>query len=719
MRRFLAPFLTLLLSQFVFISFALPIDTLRLENLHHEYQLTKSWCYQLGDNPSYAQEDFDDSAWHEYDDDTSKAFLDSAFQHPPVMVWFRYHFFADSTLHERILSLKVILKDACEIYFDGKQIKTIGKLETGIEKGISGFSLNSTPLALSVTTGKEHVIALRYSHFSVTDASRDIQFDVLNSISGFEASIRTIESSLEEMKDTSTTFIVSFFSGIFITLSLFHFILFLFYRSNRTNLYYSLFTLLLFIIFYGIYKIQSGSDLYATTRIGALEVFSILCTPLLFIALLYQIFYKRILFFYWILATAIVAGMLLVMFSSYQNIGTILIFLFVLSSLIEILRVYIKAWKKKKAGAGIFLFGILVPPVGVSILAILAFVLNKFGLETLATEIDERLSAFFGYSMLLSVSISMTIYLAKDFSRINLKLSQQLNEIKHLFQKTVIQENERKKILENQKAELERKVHERTSELEQKNRNILDNLHYAQRIQSAILPEIGLIYQTLTDSFIFYRPKDIVSGDFYTFSQKEGKVVIAAADCTGHGVTGAFLSMIGVSLMNQLVNERGYTQPAEILNHLNSGIVNALQQNTSDLSDGMDIAICTFDLNKRQLEFAGANRPLYLIRNGKFEEVKADKLAIGGFRLKPNALFTNHQMELEQGDIIYLFTDGFADQFGGESGKKMLSKRLRELLISMQAMSMREQEIRLSGFFDEWKGTNEQVDDVLLIGIRV
>ncbi len=209
-----------------------------------------------------------------------------------------------------------------------------------------------------------------------------------------------------------------------------------------------------------------------------------------------------------------------------------------------------------------------------------------------------------------------------------------------------------------------------------------------------------------------------MSGDFYTFSQLNGKVVIAAADCTGHGVTGAFLSMIGISLLNQLVNQGGITQPAQILNQLNTGIVSALKQKASDISDGMDIAICSFDMSHRLLEYAGANRPLYLIRNGVFEEIKPDKLAIGGFRLNTDAVFTNHQIEFTTGDIVYIFSDGFADQFGGANGKKMLSKRLREELISLKDLPMREQEKRLNEYFDTWKGSYEQVDDVLLIGIR-
>lgn len=717
MRSALLIILLLFLSVNDIFSDAISIDTLKTENLQSGYKFRKGWLYIVNDNPKNSNTNLLDSTWKRLDDTHSESYLDSLFNHPPVIVWFRKHFYVDSILDHQSLALEYIIRDACEIYIDGRIIKTIGTLEFRGVKGISGFSLRSIPIPVSLGAG-EHILALRYSSFSGGQDTRDLQFDVTNTLSGFEISISTLEQSIEELADTSNTFIFAFFSGIFLTLSIFHFILFIFYRENRSNLYYSLFTLILFVIFFGIYKVSNGSDLYTTTRIGLIEAAAVLSVPLLFITLLYQLFYKKILRLFWILSVAIVSGILLVLFSEQQNYGGLLILLYLLTCFIEILRIYIKAWKNKKEGTGIFLFGILAPPVGTLVLFIIAVILQNLGYENIASEIDNRIGSFLGYSMLMSVSISMTIYLAKDFSRINQKLAQQLSEIKHLFQKTISQENEKQQILESQKLELENKVQERTIELAQKNRDILDNLQYAQRIQSAIMPDTKLINQTFPESFVLYRPKDIVSGDFYSFSQKDGMAIIAAADCTGHGVTGAFLSMIGISLLNQLINHEGYTEPAQILNHLNTGIVNALKQKSDEVSDGMDIAICSFNLEQNMLHFAGANRPLYLIRNRKFEEIKPDKLAIGGFRLNTDAVFNNHQIQLSKGDSIYIFTDGFADQFGGLRGKKMLSKRLKEVLLSIADLPMQEQELKLDQFFESWKGKHEQVDDVLLIGIR-
>ncbi len=694
------------------------IDTLSIDKLREGINLNDNWKFYPGDDPAFSAIEFHDSAWYNLRQDQSNPSLDSLYILDPSILWYRYTFYADSSLHMQLASLEYLVKDACEIYFDGKLIQSIGTLKTKDQKGISGFRVRFIPVPLLLTSGS-HILAIRYSRFNPENNNDNLKLTVISNDSGFRLSLTTLESSMEDLADPSQLFILSLFSGIFITLSIFHFILFIFYRANRTNLYYSLFTLFLFIIIFGIYKILSGADLNTTMRIGIMEVVSVLMIPLLFTALLYQIFYKRLLLYFWVLSALLITGLFTMFLSNYKSEGGLIVIVFILLSLVEILRVYFKAWRRKKEGASIFLFGILLPPAGLIMLALLAFVLNKLGEADTASVINNNLGGFFGYSLLLSVSVSMTIYLARDFSKINEKLNQQLKEIKHLFHKTVSQEEERKKLLENQKAELELKVKERTSELAQKNRDILDNLQYARRIQSAILPETVLIHKTLSDAFIFYRPKDIVSGDFYTFSRKNGKLIVAAADCTGHGVTGAFLSMIGILLLNQLINEKGITRPAEILNNLNSGIVHALRQKDSEVTDGMDIAVCSLDLNAMNMEYAGSNRPLYLLSDGVLKEIKPDKLGIGGFRLNKDAHFTSHAVDLKRGDCIYLFTDGYADQFGGKDGRKMLSKRMRELILTLQDLPMKEQELRFNSFFEEWKGDHEQVDDVLIIGIRI
>ncbi len=448
--------------------------------------------------------------------------------------------------------------------------------------------------------------------------------------------------------------------------------------------------------------------------------------PLLFIGILFEVFYNKLPRFFWILAIIVISALSLIFFLEEESAGIILLTIFFLLVLIGTIRTIYRAIKKKREGAWVFVFGLLLPVLGTFALSFISFLFEKAGLTSVSSLISSHIGEFVGYSFLMSVSISMTIYLGRDFAKMNKKLQDQIREIRVLFERTIDQEAEKKKILENQKEDLEKMVVLRTEEvvrqkavIELKNKDILDNLLYAKRIQDAILPEIKLIYQTLRESFIIYWPKDIVSGDFYSFSQKNGKVIISAADCTGHGVTGAFMSMIGSSVLNQIVNERGITEPAQILNHLNNGIAEALKQTENDVTDGMDICLCSIDLKEKNLQYAGANRPLWIIRNGELIVVKPDKIAIGGFHLQRETNFTNHEIKLQTDDIIYLFTDGFVDQFGGEAGKKMLSKRFREILLNIHNLQMNEQEIALTKFFEEWRGKEVQVDDVLVIGIRV
>ena len=267
---------------------------------------------------------------------------------------------------------------------------------------------------------------------------------------------------------------------------------------------------------------------------------------------------------------------------------------------------------------------------------------------------------------------------------------------------------------------LEEKVAERTIELAQKNRDITSSIQYAKRIQLAVLPPLELIFKHFPNSFILYKPKDIVSGDFYWFGAKNGKNIIAVVDCTGHGVPGAFMSMIGHNLLNQIVSEDGITSPAEILIALHQGIQAALRQGTNvvDTSDGMDVAICSIDIETNELQFAGALRPLIIINNTKFEKLEADKFPIGGSQFGAEPHFTNKSANLTKGDTIYLASDGYADQFGGEKGKKFMVKRFYELLISIQNKTMKEQNEILVNAFNSWRGDIAQVDDILVVGIR-
>jgi serine phosphatase RsbU (regulator of sigma subunit) len=256
------------------------------------------------------------------------------------------------------------------------------------------------------------------------------------------------------------------------------------------------------------------------------------------------------------------------------------------------------------------------------------------------------------------------------------------------------------------------------SEIEIKNKDITDSINYSKRIQDASLPPVELRKELFPDSFILFKPKDIVSGDFYWYAEKEGKKVIAACDCTGHGVPGALMSMIGNNILNQIVNEKGITSAAEILNQLHLDIRKSLKQDEHpENKDGMDIALLVFN-SASEVEYAGAQRPLWLVSNEVLTEIKGNKFSIGGMQIETDRKFTNHRLTLSENDTLYIFTDGYADQFGGPDGKKFMTKNLKDLILRIQNESMPQQGKLLDDSLEAWKERTEQVDDILMIGIK-
>lgn len=290
----------------------------------------------------------------------------------------------------------------------------------------------------------------------------------------------------------------------------------------------------------------------------------------------------------------------------------------------------------------------------------------------------------------------------------------------------------RQSLAENERI-LEQKVKERTEEVvrqrdqieqqrsrvEELYKDVTDSIRYAKRLQESILPPEQKMAELFKDYFVFYRPKDIVSGDFYWVEQTEEKVLFSAVDCTGHGVPGAFMSLVGANGLNQAVLEHQQKSPAEIMDDLNTFAVNALNKNEdSNVRDGMDMAICLLDSKNMKLEFAGANNPLYLVRDGKLIQYKPDKFSIGSYADNTNS-FKNNQVAIQENDALYIFSDGYADQFGGPRGKKFMYKQFRELLEKIAHLPMKEQNEILGKTLDDWMGDSEQIDDILIIGVRV
>lgn len=260
-------------------------------------------------------------------------------------------------------------------------------------------------------------------------------------------------------------------------------------------------------------------------------------------------------------------------------------------------------------------------------------------------------------------------------------------------------------------------------QLEWKNIQITDSINYAKRIQKAIFPSVELFKKYCPDSFILHRPKDIVSGDFYWYTKCMDDLYIAAVDCTGHGIPGAFMSLIGTTLLNEIVDEKNVLIPSDILEKLNLKVIDSLNKGENDEDvryDGMDASLCRIDKEKGEVQIASANQYVFVFKNNKVISIEGDLYSIGGiFARKPDAGFVNHIIKIEKQTTIYLFSDGFQNQLGGEENKKFMITRFRELLVDIQAKSMREQYEILNTRFDSWKGERKQTDDVLVIGLRI
>ncbi len=299
-------------------------------------------------------------------------------------------------------------------------------------------------------------------------------------------------------------------------------------------------------------------------------------------------------------------------------------------------------------------------------------------------------------------------------------MNRELEEkVKARTQEVVMQKEE----IEAQKEEIEAQLDMTTIQrdtISKQKELILDSIRYAERIQSAILPPATLLKDHLSGHFILFKPRDIVSGDYYWTTLQHGKLYIAVADCTGHGVPGAFLSMLGISSMNEIVSRSENLSPGKILEQLRDIVTSSLHQSGTkgETQDGIEIALCVLDLQLKVLEFAGANRPLYHIRGETLQHIRPDRMPIGIYEQEPSP-FTNHQISLMEGDTIYLFSDGYVDQLGGPLRKTFRAGNFRKLLLEIQELSMAEQKEVLLKKLKVWQGEIEQIDDILVMGIRI
>lgn len=510
-----------------------------------------------------------------------------------------------------------------------------------------------------------------------------------------------------------------FLGTFFLTLGFLYFTLYLFYKIKKENLFYSIFVTAIGLTFFLLLLINvySGKLLFYLPLLCSLIFFT------LYILLRYLFVDPAKVKFLKLSTIVLIIFFLLHIFNFYFSV-----YLFVSYAIMIVCAAFtiiIRAVIKKKDGAWIIGIGVLAFLFLISSM-LLSFTSSYIKQQALRMTIHSSIIMLLAFFSIVSIPLSMAIYLARSFAKTNNNLQLKLIEVENLSAKTIEQEKEKQKILETQKEVLEVQVKERTHEIleqkkiiEEKNKDITDSINYAKRIQDTFLPAKELKYKIFSNAFVFFKPKDIVSGDFYWFTEKNGKRIIAACDCTGHGVPGALMSMIGNNILNQIINENGITSPDEILNQLNIEVRKALKQGQqSETKDGMDIALLTFN-SETEIEYAGAQRPLWIIRNNELEEIKADKFSIGGIQSGNEKKFTKHILSLSKDDCIYIFSDGFADQFGGPEGKKFMSKQLKNVLLANHTLPILEQENILNKTIESWKGGREQIDDILIIGIKI
>ena len=271
-------------------------------------------------------------------------------------------------------------------------------------------------------------------------------------------------------------------------------------------------------------------------------------------------------------------------------------------------------------------------------------------------------------------------------------------------------------LISKQKQEIELQK----EKIEKQNNNLKDSIKYASRIQSALLPSNVKMNRLLKDHFLYFKPRDVVSGDFYWIDEHKDKIIVAVADCTGHGVPGAFMSMLGSAFLHEIVNKTQELKADAILNDLRAQLIRALHQTgkTGESRDGMDLTLYILDRNSNKMQYAGANNPLIIVRNGELVEYKADKMPIG-IHDRFSQSFTCNHIDLQNNDMLYTYSDGYVDQFGGEDGKKFMSKRFKKMLSEIGHLDISEQYKIIESTLQTWMNGYAQVDDILVIGVRV
>jgi serine phosphatase RsbU (regulator of sigma subunit) len=620
--------------------------------------------------------------------------------------WFKV--FIDSSMVNKTIGIELFgLSDADIVFWDNNLIARYGRIDV-IEKKAFKDNVNLDPFP--IFTGKigYHTLLVKsYRKKDFFNNSQSITFLNINLIKDFIS--YSIKSKKKEYS-LSYIFLDEGFRFFLLCVFVISLLFYLIVLPNKTFFWFSLFCFsTLIIAFLEVICYQLSIYNGVSKSILGLTFFCFSAFSL--VAFIFQNFIgkvpNRIFYYLSILPLSIISfyvSLYLKLNPTFylKNIMGPVLVLTLVVVIIEILIKIIYSIIHKKKRILFIAFGVLQI---ILIFPILSFIGTK----------GETHPLFILSIYLLPISVLITIiYIVKDSFTDNINKQAEV----------VLLTQANEKILQEQNIILEQKVTERTAEVieekqkvEEKQKEILDSIEYALRIQNAILPPQKIVKQYLENSFILYKPKDIVAGDFYWMENIGEVVLFAACDCTGHGVPGAMVSVVCHNALNRAVREFGLLQPASILDKTSEIVLENFSKSEEEIQDGMDISICSYNTKTKSLEWAGANNSLLLINNGQLTETKADKQCIGyNDNVKP---FTNHQFNLQSDTNIYLFTDGFSDQFGGQPERKLTKKRFKELLFSMQNLPIQQQAKELDDFIMSYKKETEQTDDILVIGVKV
>jgi serine phosphatase RsbU (regulator of sigma subunit) len=713
----------------------LRMDTIPLKGLE---LLQKPWRYQKTDDMSYASISYNDANWKRLNPRLWMDSLKNGREDFENIAWFRYTIEVDSTLYGESAALQMHGRGAAEVYWNGKKVREYGKVSP-INSEERKYDPRGEPITVTFSRRPIQVIAVRFSNSNAWEL-RD-RFTRYARTAGFRMNIRSLDTANQEVVGSRIEQLMREFStiGVMLALGFLHLCIFAFYPAQKANLFYGLASLC--FGFGGMYRyfLQNGHNPEMVIYVNIAGFMIAQSSFVLILRLLYAIFEMKVPPQFWLIS-AFVLFMYLSFLITTADLPVVNLFVAMIA--FEGLRVIYKAVKGGKQGAWLIGSGVIIM-MGFNLIAAII----QFGLGGFSFRMDPLLM----FAANLSISIVMSIYLARDISWTNKALSKKLIEVQELSELTIEQQRVNRQILENQNEELERQVKQRTLEIQEKNaelgqqneeilmqrdsleeksrevehayRQITDSVRYAQRIQRAILGDQEEIISQFKEAFILFKPRNIVSGDFFWYNRTEdGSQILIAADCTGHGVPGAFMTVMGNDFLEDIIFREKISKPCRILEALDEKITNRFGRKGKDqLNDGMDMGLMVLDRNKGKMWFAGAKNPMLYVRNGEIHELAASKFPIGSHQFKLKKEFNTHELDIQEGDAYYLFSDGFQDQFGGEKKQKYLKKRFREFLLSISHLPMSEQREKLDAELEAWKScwNTPQTDDVLVMGVRI